>query len=709
MTPPLKPVEPNTPRWEPSEDPSTIVVPSLDTTAPVNDQIEQIEQLITIKLQNVDANFSKIQQVMANRILPAVKRYAVGTEPVREAAKFWTTFFEQAAQIRVPTYEEYTPENTQTEQETESEAAPEQSRNEEQTEEQADVTVQSFRLDKTGSSEVSFMPNQAAVSSTPATSRHKSHYDQFLSQDEPTPPWSTSLESPLVRLDRDLRSLSREEDVSVASSSAMHQDSRYDDSQDVTQRQIHRPTLEDRSQRSRRDISVAQSDKGKGKAKEGPEPLLRDVLRRNVDGPSNITRAATSPLKSKSRTPILKAMNPYLPLDTKPSDWKGVVNLKDPSVATPRHKTPGRARFAGPSTTKRSTTPGPDPNLDLDDDLDATINMSPPVTMAFAQLPKGAAPKLGKTPRKQAAESIMKKLLDVEKRLGVPGGSSSKPGASDYSAYKPGAPGTTESSLMSVPTPPSLNRYSRNPYPPASEISSSIADASLESMMRRVGLQGFDYRPSERARREDISSVSSSAPSVPSGNQYARPSSTQAVYSSASTEPEETPHPPVFHFDRRLVDDELVHPDNDSSSDSLDYEDGPGDNPTDQFFQGAQYPQADDSFSSGESSDEDDDGVGGMQYAAPAHHMPVGDVDDDGFDDSFDDPAYNQESTEEETLFGVPPAQRLAQEAAQRAAQEDENPQLRMLGQELLEDTIGIGAQMARRGHAQETPTPWGK
>ena len=37
--------------------------------------------------QNVDANFSKIQQIMSNRILPAVKRYAVETESVRDAAK----------------------------------------------------------------------------------------------------------------------------------------------------------------------------------------------------------------------------------------------------------------------------------------------------------------------------------------------------------------------------------------------------------------------------------------------------------------------------------------------------------------------------------------------------------------------------------------------------------------------------------------------
>lgn len=51
MAPPLKPIEPKPKRWEPTPDPNDIVVPGLDTTAPVNDQIDQIEQLITIKLQ----------------------------------------------------------------------------------------------------------------------------------------------------------------------------------------------------------------------------------------------------------------------------------------------------------------------------------------------------------------------------------------------------------------------------------------------------------------------------------------------------------------------------------------------------------------------------------------------------------------------------------------------------------------------------------
>lgn len=701
----LKPIEAKQPRWEPSADPSTIVVPGLDTTASVNDQIEQIEQLITIKLQNVDTNFSKIQQVMANRILPAVKRYAVGTEPVREAAKFWTTFFEQAAQMRVPTYEEDDIENeTQTEQS--GSVSAEQHSDVEETEQDVTMPSQSFRADQTGS-EASFMPGQAAVMSTPATIRQHSQHDTFLSQDGQIPSWSASLESPLVRLDRDLQSLTHEE-VSIASSSMLdsdQQESHYDESQDVTQRQIPSRIFEQTSQRN---ISTAQVDKGKGR--EASDSLRHNVLRRGLDASSDITHHATmvSPLKVKGKTPNLKKMNPYLSPGVKPSDWKGVVDLRDPTIATPRGKTPrAKGRATVQSSSKRSTTPKSSVGFELDDDLDATPGMSPPVTMAFAKLPGPTIPKLGRTPRKQAAERIMKNLLDVEKRLGAPSGPVP---ASTYSAFtfaRPGAVGTTEPSLSSVPTPPSLSRYNRNPYPAASsEISSSIADASLESMMKRVGLNvpGFDYR-SGRFTKEDVSSISSSIPSVPSGNAYARPSLNHAVYSSASAAsaatavpqpPRRSPSPPMFDM-RHLVDDELTDPNanNDSSSDSLDYDDPDASAAFLAAPSNMQYAN-DDSFSSDGSSDSMDGRGGGMQQFA---------VEDDGdaFDDedSYDDPQYNTESTQEETLFGVPPAQRLARQAAQSRG--SEGP-LRMLGQELLEDTIGVGAQMQ---HVDETPTPW--
>lgn len=52
----LKPIEPKSERWVPTADPNDIVVPGLDMTASANDQIEQIEQLITIKLQVLPSN-----------------------------------------------------------------------------------------------------------------------------------------------------------------------------------------------------------------------------------------------------------------------------------------------------------------------------------------------------------------------------------------------------------------------------------------------------------------------------------------------------------------------------------------------------------------------------------------------------------------------------------------------------------------------------
>jgi hypothetical protein len=47
----LKPIPENPPRWKPSSDPASITVAGLGTTASVTDQIDQIDQLITLKLQ----------------------------------------------------------------------------------------------------------------------------------------------------------------------------------------------------------------------------------------------------------------------------------------------------------------------------------------------------------------------------------------------------------------------------------------------------------------------------------------------------------------------------------------------------------------------------------------------------------------------------------------------------------------------------------
>ncbi|KAH9047025.1 DASH complex subunit Ask1-domain-containing protein [Lactarius deliciosus] len=178
----LKPIPPNPPRWEPSTDPSSIAIPGLDATASVNDQIDQIDQLITLKLQDIDANFSKMQQVLSNRILPAVKRFAIGTEPVREAAKFWTSFFEHAAQVHIPTSDHLS--SMQEPSSTSSDAH--------------DVAIYPRQLSPPPQAPQPLRAPkpQTAPSSPP-------------SQSIADPSWSALVESPLVRLDRELREFTR--------------------------------------------------------------------------------------------------------------------------------------------------------------------------------------------------------------------------------------------------------------------------------------------------------------------------------------------------------------------------------------------------------------------------------------------------------------------------------------------------------------------
>ncbi|KAF8260959.1 hypothetical protein EI94DRAFT_1705912 [Lactarius quietus] len=221
----LKSIPPNPPRWEPSSDPSSITIPGLDTTASVNDQIDQIDQLITLKLQtripgdkkDIDANFSKMQQVLSNRILPSFKRFAIGTEPVREAAKFWTSFFEHAAQVHIPTSDHLSsmqePSGT-----TSSDAHDDAPSTTDESASSATTPGPSsttFNLNRTPS-ESSFLPAHAAVSSTPAarTAQVQASNDNstfFTSQTSISadPSWNALVESPLIRLDRELREFTR--------------------------------------------------------------------------------------------------------------------------------------------------------------------------------------------------------------------------------------------------------------------------------------------------------------------------------------------------------------------------------------------------------------------------------------------------------------------------------------------------------------------
>lgn len=511
------------------------------------------------------------------------------------------------------------------------------------------------------STESSFMPGQAAFSSTPATSRgHRVTHDSTHTQGSDDPSWTASIESPLVRLDRELQNFSRQDYEGQGHSLSTKLPSlRYDEPVDAQQ---------ERSIQTRPD---------KGKAKEQAEPLLRNVLRQNLYSTSDISSpgggaSAVSPLKlrGKPKTPIPKSLNPYLPPNTDPADWSGVVDLADPPLATPQ-------RFGKPSSRRHPATPIRPSEDDSFDGLPP--GMSPPVMMSPARPPRSSAElgllKLGKTPTKEAAARITRDLVfDIQKRSGE----------QSRQMYGYGK-SVTESSMSTVPTPPSLSRYSRHGMDSAD---STSLDPSLESMMRRVGLNvpstGTASTPGLRLRSAASASAYGSEPASVVG----------------PPEPETPVHA-------------QAHTDFDSDSDSLDEVHNTA-HPSAAFLMASQGRRgsSDDSFGSsnhsGDSLTEEDAKLG----LAPVHPFARG-MEDVGFedDDTFDDDGFEGNGmggTQEETLFGLPGQRSRAQPLLRtgEGVRQDKGSQLRMLGEDLLQDTIGIGAQIAKTGRVEESPTP---
>ncbi|PKI85601.1 hypothetical protein MVES1_000006 [Malassezia vespertilionis] len=65
----------------------------------MSEQLMQLDQAITLALQEIDENFSQAHQVVTSRILPAVREYEVSCARTWANAQFWKRFFEASAQV----------------------------------------------------------------------------------------------------------------------------------------------------------------------------------------------------------------------------------------------------------------------------------------------------------------------------------------------------------------------------------------------------------------------------------------------------------------------------------------------------------------------------------------------------------------------------------------------------------------------------------
>ncbi|KAI6133653.1 hypothetical protein EV401DRAFT_1912519 [Pisolithus croceorrhizus] len=684
------PIPPNPPRWAPAEDPASIVVPGLDKSAPVNDQIDQIEQLITIKLENIDANFSKIQNILANRLLASL------TEPVREAAKFWTSFYEQAAQIHISTVEDHHANETQS-QTSLTENFSSAYSDTESTPSRPGPSVQSSRSVSQGNqtydvttSESSFMPANA-ISSTPARGVH--HQDR-TADDQPS--WSSSLESPLVRLDRELQSFTREEEEEASAR------------EDVT-------SVRDSFAYEEED-TIQQNADNKGKNKELPTAIPRSILKNHSYNPQSAmptprpqaTGLHVSPLKVKPKTPVVipKHIQQYVAPKTQP----------EPAIPSPRRPVYQRSprkpqpQLLGSSSTSSSTLdipsltkhsseaaenkPFENFNDSFDDSIDLMRGMSPPRTLAFARAPrssiglgllppgrtpgKSKLPTLGRTAMKEAADRIRRDLLG------------------DAQAYGYGS-SVIKDDTMNTPV---------HAYPLGNDTNDT--DTSLHTMMRRVGLD----MPESSTRVSEPSGAATLSQHNSDAGLLAPPVAQHDIH---------TPEQQVSDVFQLHQDEQSVtglgsptrsHTDSDTDSDSDSLGDEPA-RPSAAFLMAsARNTDPDDSFASS-SSNRSSDSLGAEEYGGeevagvPIHPFArvVGAGEGDGFDeDSFD--SVDGEGgiggvVEEETVFGIPPAQRQQGRRSQG--------ELRMLGEDLLQDTIGIGSQLSQTGRVEESPTPFGR
>ncbi|ROW14583.1 hypothetical protein VPNG_03240 [Cytospora leucostoma] len=72
----------------------------------LTEELERLEQSITLTLQEIDSNFSRAHRIVTTSILPLVEQYGEHSKAVWEASKFWKQFFEASANVSLSGYEE---------------------------------------------------------------------------------------------------------------------------------------------------------------------------------------------------------------------------------------------------------------------------------------------------------------------------------------------------------------------------------------------------------------------------------------------------------------------------------------------------------------------------------------------------------------------------------------------------------------------------
>ncbi|RSL65815.1 hypothetical protein CEP53_003544 [Fusarium sp. AF-6] len=373
----------------------------------LTEELERLEQSITLTLQEIDHNFSKSHRIVTTSILPLVEQYGEHSRAVWEASKFWKQFFEASANVSLSGYEELANDDETTNVE-ESTAMREDTTADYTAHHHDDMTA------TTGAEHSTFHADDSPLD------------DAELPGSTPRPPASktrtrfSDMQSPYETMKREMQD---EEDETTV----------LQDNEDSTVLFAqHTARLPDMAMTPRNkfddDLTAEQS------AQANKDPLLHRLLDKNyrIQATPHKPAYRISPLKTtqpKKETPAWKddspGSSPEMAVPTLRSEvfmspYKSNARQRL-AAATQGPRTPG-VSVQTPATARKTRDVFADESTissgkkkyeidwesdEEDEDIDLYAGMSPPKTIQFALPPS----KLLQTPAREASQRIVGDIL----------------------------------------------------------------------------------------------------------------------------------------------------------------------------------------------------------------------------------------------------------------------------------------------------------
>lgn len=349
---------------------------------PIGDQLMQVDQAITLTLQEIDANFAKTHQIITARILPMIKRYGVASHNTWQGAKFWHKFFEAASDIHLapPREQDTFDHSAEDDEHEEREMYPgeEEEEEDEQSNEREDRSIQSLQ------------------GTTPR--RKQADLDLYNVEDDSGELRHSHFEPPRVS-DASLAATARlSRTGSGTNSNGRNQKQAYYDQEKSAEfAGMDDFDINPDSTKTARTVSKYASEKTRGNPSQPPKVQAtprRDSAKKNPFA-KPITRTSKQQHASTSSSDADAVRKPDSPR------WNGIADLRKTPLS---HINRSPVRKGIKADKGKSSS-----NVDEDDEdsLAWPAGMSPPVTMQFS-VPRS---RYNKTPAKEAAKLVVDDLL----------------------------------------------------------------------------------------------------------------------------------------------------------------------------------------------------------------------------------------------------------------------------------------------------------